>query len=70
MTKKIKSTHDEHIESLTPQQKEEYDQGRKEFILLELALALMEGDDVLVRKLAEMAGISITDDSNSIFPSL
>ena len=69
MNKKIKSTHDEHIESFTAEQKEEYDQGLKELILSELALALLAGDDVSVRKLAEMAGISIIEDRNSILPS-
>jgi hypothetical protein len=70
MNKKIKSTYDERYESLTAREKEEFDQGLKELILSELALALMEGDDVSARKLAEMAGISITDDRNSILPSL
>lgn len=69
MNKKIKSTHDEHIEFFTAEQKEEYDQGLKELILSELALALLAGDDVSVRKLAEMAGISTIEDRNSILPS-
>jgi hypothetical protein len=60
MNKKIKSTHDERVESFTAQQKKEYDKGLKDFILSELILALMERDDISVRKLAKMAGISPT----------
>jgi DNA-binding Xre family transcriptional regulator len=60
MNKKIKSTYDEHIESLPVNQKKEFDQGLKDFALSELILALMERDDVSVRKLAKIAGISPT----------
>ena len=60
MNKKIKSTYDKHVESLTVKQKKEFDQGLKDFALSELILALMERDDVSVRKLAKIAGISPT----------
>jgi len=60
MNKKIKSTYDEHVESLTAKQKKEFDKGLKDFALSELILALMERDDVSVRKLAKIAGISPT----------
>ena len=60
MNKKIKSTYDEHVESLTVKQRKDFDQGLKDFALSELILALMERDDVSVRKLAKIAGISPT----------
>ena len=60
MSKKIKSTYDEHIESLTPERKKKFDQGLRDFVLSELILALMENDEISVRKLAKMAGVSPT----------
>ena len=60
MNRKIKSTSDEHVESLTPRQKKEFDEGLKDFALSELILAIMEQDEVSVRKLAKMAGVSPT----------
>lgn len=60
MNKKIKSTYEKHLESLTSKQKKSFDEGLKEFALSELILALMERDEVSVRKLAEIAGVSPT----------
>ena len=60
MAKKIKSTHDLFMESMTPKEKKEYDRGLKDFILSELILAAMEQDNISVRKLAKLAGVSPT----------
>ena len=59
VSQKIKSTYDEHVESLTAKQKKEFYKGLKDFALSELILALMEHDDVSVHKLAKIAGIYI-----------
>ena len=58
MSKKVKSTYEKHIESLTPKQKKEYDRGYREHLLSELLIALMNQDGISVRRLAKAAGIS------------
>ncbi len=58
--KKLKSTYEEFIEAKTPQQRAEYEQGYKDFLLSEMLLAAMEEDDISVRKLAKLAGVSPT----------
>ena len=58
MSKKVKSTYDKHIESLTAKEKKEFERGYKEHLLSELLIALMEQDGISVRKLAKEAGIS------------
>ena len=60
MTKKIKSTSEKFIESLSPKELKEFEEGYKNFALSELILALMERDDISVRKLAKIAGVSPT----------
>ena len=60
MTKKTKSTVDKFIESLSPEKRKKYDEEYQEFVLSELILAAMEKDDISVRKLAKMAGVSPT----------
>lgn len=60
MVKKVKSTSDEFIESLSPQELKAFKEGYKDFALSELILALMEQDEVSVRKLAKIAGVSPT----------
>ena len=60
MANKIKSTHDEFIESMTPKEKKEYERGFKDFVISELILAAMEEDNISVRKLAKLAGVSPT----------
>ena len=60
MTKKIKSTHDEFLESMTPKEKKEYEKEFKDFVISELILAAMEQDNISVRKLAKLAGVSPT----------
>ncbi len=60
MNKKAKSTTDIFLESLTPKQLKEFNKERQEFILSELIIAAMERDNISVRKLAKMAGVSPT----------
>ena len=60
MTKKIKSTYDEFVESLNPKEKRTFEAERKELLLSELLLATMHEDDISVRKLAALAGVSPT----------
>lgn len=60
MTKKIESTFERFIESLNQEERKQYDKEYKEFLLSELILAAMEKDNISVRKLAKMAGLSPT----------
>jgi hypothetical protein len=60
MTKKIKSTYDKLMESMTPKEKKEYEKELKDFIISELILAAMEEDNISVRKLAKLADVSPT----------
>lgn len=60
MSKKIKSTSDIFLESLSPQDLKKFKEGYKDFALSELLLALMEQDEISVRKLAKFAGVSPT----------
>lgn len=60
MNKKVKSTSDKFIESLSPEELKEFKEGYKDFALSELILALMEQDEISVRKLAKIAGVSPT----------
>jgi len=60
MTKKTKSTVDELIESLSPAEREKFDEEYKELLLSELILAAMAKDSISVKNLAKMAGISPT----------
>jgi len=60
MKRKIKSTSEKLMESLSPKELKEFNEGYKDFALSELILAMMEHDDVSVRKLAKIAGISPT----------
>ena len=60
MNKKIKSTSQEFIESLSKKEQVEFFKEYKELLLSELILALMEKDSISVRKLAKMAGVSPT----------
>lgn len=62
MTKtiKIRSTSDKFIKSLSAKELKAFKEGYRDFALSELILALMEHDEVSVRKLAKIAGISPT----------
>ncbi len=58
--KKVKSTFEEFMEAKTPEQRKKYEEGYRDFLLSEMILAAMEEDDVSVRKLAKLAGVSPT----------
>lgn len=58
--KKMKSTYEEFMEAKTPEQRKKYKEGYKDFLLSEMILAAMEEDEVSVRKLAKLAGVSPT----------
>ncbi len=60
MTKKTKSTVNKFIESLTLEERKKFDAEYQELLLSELILAAMEKDNISVRKLAKMAGVSPT----------
>ncbi len=60
MTKKIESTFEKFIESLSLEERKQYDAEYREFILSELILAAMAKDNISVRALAKMAGVSPT----------
>jgi hypothetical protein len=57
---KTKTTSEKFIESLSPKELKEFEEGYKQFALSELILALMEQDEISVRKLAKIAGVSPT----------
>lgn len=58
--KKGKSTYEEFVNSLSPKEKREFEEGYKELLLSELLLAIMAQDEISVRELAKMAGVSPT----------
>ena len=60
MSKKIKTTSEEFVESLSQKEREEFEREYKELILSELLHAIMEKDEISVRKLAKLAGLSPT----------
>lgn len=60
MSKKGKTTVEEFVESLTPEEKKDFDEGYKDFLISEMILAAMEEDNLSVRALAKEAGVSPT----------
>ena len=60
MNKKIVSTSDKFIATLTPEKLKKFNKEYREIALSELLLAIMEHDELSVRKLAKIAGISPT----------
>ena len=56
----LKSTSEKFLESLSSSELQKFEEGYREFALSELILALMEDDEVSVRKLAKIAGVSPT----------
>ncbi len=51
-------------ESLTPEERRRHEQSYKELLISEMIIAAMENDDVSVRELAKMAGVSKTTVQN------
>ena len=60
MTKKIQSTYDEFVSSLTAQEKQEFEEEYTSLLIDEMIAAAMESDEISVRKLAKAAGLSPT----------
>ena len=60
MSKKIKTTSEEFIESLSKKEHKKFEEEYKVLLLSELLYAIMEKDEISVRKLAKMAGLSPT----------
>ena len=61
MSKKIKSTYDEIVESMASQEKKEFEKDYQDLLLSEMLLAAMEEDNVSVRELAKAAGVSAAE---------
>ena len=57
--KKIKTTYDTFIESMSEEEKKEFEKEYRELVLSELFIALMKEDNISARKLAKEAGISL-----------
>lgn len=57
---KIKSTFEKFMEAKTPAQRKKYEEGYCDFLLSEMILAAMEEDNISVRKLAQLTGVSPT----------
>ena len=56
----MKSTVDKFIASLSPREKKKFNEEYQKHLLSEIVCALMEKDNISVRKLAEMAKLSPT----------
>jgi hypothetical protein len=60
MTKKVTTTTDRYLESLTPEERKQFDKEFRNFALSEMILAAMAKDALSVRKLAKLADVSPT----------
>ena len=56
MTKKILTTTDKYLNTMTPDERAEFDKELRNLALSEMVLAAREGDEVSARKLAKLAG--------------
>ncbi len=59
-TTAVGTTYDKFIKSLTPKEQSDFEQEYKDFLVSEMLLAAMQEDNVSVRELARLAGISPT----------
>lgn len=57
---KLKTTFEKFMEAKTPAQRKKYEEGYRDFLLSEMILAAMEEDEISVRKLAKITGVSPT----------
>ncbi len=60
MMNKTATTYDQFVASLDSDERKKFDEGYHEHLLSELILALMEEDDITVRRLAQATKISPT----------
>lgn len=58
--KKPQTTYEKFMESLTPEQTSEFEQEYESLVIQEMVLAAMRQDEVTVRELAKLAGVSPT----------
>ena len=58
--KKVLSSYDEHVQSLSKAKRKKFEEGYRDLLLSELLIALMKEDEISVRELAKAAGISPT----------
>ena len=58
--KKTQSTYEKFVSSLSPKEKAEFEQEYLELSVSEMLLAAMEEDNISVRKLSEISGVSPT----------
>ena len=58
--KKDKSTYEEFMNAKTPAERKKFEEGYKDFLISEIVLAAMEEDEVSVRELAKLVGVSPT----------
>lgn len=58
MNKNANTTCGRFLESLSPRQKKQFKKEHEAFLISEMLRAAMENDDVSVRKLAHLAGVS------------
>lgn len=59
-TTKAKSTSEKLLASLSSKERREFEKEHKDLLISELLLAVMEQDDISVRKLAQLAEVSPT----------
>ena len=60
MNKKTKSTYDTYLDDLTPKKRQKHEEEYIDLVLSELLIAAMNEDDISVRELAKVAGVSPT----------
>lgn len=60
MNKKRRTTYDNFIKSLSVRERKDFEKEYADLVVSEMLIALMEQDDISVRKLAEAAGVSPT----------
>lgn len=58
LKKNENTTLGKYLKSMTPKHRKKFEQEYKEFLISEMLIAAMEYDDVSVRELAKMVGVS------------
>jgi hypothetical protein len=60
MKNKNLSTYDEYVSKMSEKRRKKFEEGYQKFLLSELIYAIMQEDEISVRELAKLAGISPT----------
>jgi len=58
LKKNENTTFGKHLKSMTPKHRKKFEEEYKEFLISEMLIALMEQDDISVRALAKLTGVS------------